>query len=633
MCGILGKLSFSKDITPKEGECLKIALALQHHRGPNATGIFENERLQLGHNRLSIIDLSHAADQPFYREDLKLRIIFNGEIYNYRTLKDQLITHGYQFFTSSDTEVLLAGYDLWGQKVCDYLVGMFAIAIWDEKDNSLFIAKDRFGEKPIFYTEENGAFIFASELNALRALYQGEFTINQNAVIDLIEYLYINLHHSIYNEVHVFPPGHSLLLKKSGEKSWREYYSFPTKSKDPIPFKELKKQTKDLLYTSVERELNADVPVATFLSSGVDSGLITAIAHDIKPDIRAVTMSTNELATDETEGASTLAKKLNIHHEIVPVNTDSLEVLGNILKDIQPLADASLIPSNLVTEQVKNRYTVMLSGDGGDEVFGSYNRPNWFRSISSPGILGGKKLIDWGFSIKNESISNRVLSKFNDNTRLKLAGWEGLFSRHNLSGGGLMDKILRSAKEQNRPLIIAQSLIQKYSANPEKLSFGLDFKSRLPGDFLFKVDSAAMHSSVEVRAPFLDHEFADFLLQIPTESLMPNGIDKELSKSLLSDFSGSNWHPPKRGFTIPYWIYLQNEWGNVLEDCLNEGLSESYFSFKKDGILEILNSHRKQSNIRFARVLFALLVLEIWLRVFHLKMSPSFLSKSLKSVS
>jgi asparagine synthase (glutamine-hydrolysing) len=630
MCGIVGKYSLKGSISNDDEQRLKVALDLQNHRGPDAQGIWRGDSAILGHNRLSIIDLSQAADQPLYRADLGLRIIFNGEIYNYQLLRSSLQKQGYEFTTTSDTEVILAAYAHWGKALCEYLTGMFAFAIWDEQNEELFIARDRFGEKPIFFINHGDGFYFASELNALRTIYPRELTINQDAVIDLVEYLYINLHHSIYQEVSVFPPASTLSISKDGAKNWGQYYKYPTQVGENIDFDSLKKQTKEKLFQTVERELHADVPVATFLSAGVDSGLITAIAHEIKPDLQAVTMATNEEATDETDGAKSLARKLGIKHEIVPVNTDSLEVLGKILTDIQPLADASLIPSFMVTEQIKDRYTVMLSGDGGDEIFGSYNRPNRYLKLKRKSIPGGQQFIDWAFSVKNPALSGKLMSFLNDEKRMLLNGWQGLYSRHNLSGGSLFQSIFRSGKEQNYPKSLIPSLEIDYKGNFEKLTFGLDVKTRLPGDFLFKVDSAAMHSSVEVRAPFLDHELVDFLSKVPVESLMPNGVDKELSKSLLSDYSGESWHPPKRGFTIPYWLYLQGPWGDQLESFLDEGLSESYFNFNKEGIRSILQQHRQRSNSTYARILFSLLILEIWLRVFHLKKELVFLSKKQK---
>lgn len=630
MCGIAGIYSSSKNLSPSHEEKMSAALKLQHHRGPDATGIYSKEGVILGHNRLSIIDLSHSADQPFQRRDLGLAIAFNGEIYNFKKLKTELQNLGYAFFTTSDTEVLLVGYHHFGSKICEKLVGMFAFAIWDEAKRELFIARDRFGEKPIFYLEEGKELYFASELNSLRQLIDKPLSINQDAVIDLLENLYINLHHTIYKEVFVFPPATSLLISSEGKKTWNNYYHFPTEVTEPVPFDNLKKIAKEKLYQSIENELNADVPVATFLSSGVDSGLITSIAKDIKSDITAVTMATNESATDETEGAISLAKKLSINHEIVPVNTDSLDVLAKILKDIQPLADASLIPSHLVTDKVRGRYTVMLSGDAGDEIFGSYNRPNLYLSEVKSALPFGEKLIDYSYEGQNSWLKSKLSAKLNDRNRLKLAGWSGYYSRTNLSSG-LFTKVFRSGSPQNNVKLIFKGIEDDFAKNPEKISFGVDFKSKLPGDFLYKVDSASMHSSIEVRAPFLDHQLVDYFMQVPTKSLMPNGIDKELPKALLSEFTGSDWHPPKRGFTIPYWDYLQKEWGDTLESFLSERISEDIFNFNNQGILDLLKSHRQQSSPVIARVLFAILVLEIWLRVFHLNQKELIVEKKILS--
>ncbi|MDN3204746.1 asparagine synthase (glutamine-hydrolyzing) [Algoriphagus sediminis] len=616
MCGILGIYTPDSSLPNETVDILQNALMKQKHRGPDADGYWLNEKVALGHNRLSIIDLTHAADQPFYREDLGLRISFNGEIYNYQILKEELLKKDYHFKTNSDTEVLLAGYHAFGSEICRKITGMYAFAIWDENKDSLFLARDRFGEKPLFYIKKDSGFYFASELNALRTIYPGELNINQDAVVDLLEMMYIHLHHTIYKEVSNFPPAHWLKIDSKGEFEWGKYYSYSLPEKEKIDFLELKKLTKEKLFKVVEKQLHADVPVATFLSAGVDSGLITAIASEIKPDLTAVTMSTAEESTDETAGATFLAKKLGINHEIVPVSTDSIDHLSNILSDIQPLADASLIPSHLVTNKVQGKYKVMLSGDGGDEIFGSYNRPNLYQKYSGGLFPLGDKIVQRGLSFSGKN-SEKLRSRLNDKNRMKFGGWGGFFSSHNLNSG-LMGKVFLQGKPQNNQVKLYNELKERFSGNEDKLSFGIDFESRLPGDFLFKIDSAAMHSSIEVRAPFLDHQLVDFLMKVPVRSLMPNGIDKELSKSLLSDYTGKPWEAPKKGFTIPYWKYLQGDWGDILEVYLREGKSQEYFSFNTKGLLDMLHELRKQHAIHYGRILFAVLVMEIWLRVFHL---------------
>ncbi len=616
MCGIVGLYSPKQNLKETISERISIALSSQQHRGPDAEGKWIGENVALGHNRLSIIDLSHAADQPFYRKDLGLRISFNGEIYNYRSLKAELESDGYHFETTSDTEVLLAGYHAWGKGVCEKITGMYAFAIWNEIDNSLFLARDRFGEKPIFYISHDSSFYFSSELNALRSIYPGELNINHDAVVDLIEMMYIHLHHTIYSEVSNFPPGYCLRITSNGDLEWNKYYEYSLPRDQEIDFSELKKQTKTKLFEVVERQLHADVPVATFLSAGVDSGLITSIASQIKPDLTAVTMSTAEESTDETEGASFLARRLGINHEIVPVDTSSIEHLCAILKNIQPLADASLIPSHLVTNSVKGKYKVMLSGDGGDEIFGSYNRPNLYNQFAGGIFPLGDKLVKEGLNFSGPG-SKKLRSRLSDKNRMKFGGWGGFFALHNLNSG-LMKKVFLKGQPQNNQLKLYNNLKKAFQGKEEKISFGIDFQSRLPADFLFKIDSAAMHSSIEVRAPFLDHELVDFLMEVPSSQLMPNGIDKELSKSLLEDYTGRPWQSPKKGFTIPYWKYLQGEWGEVLESYLEEGKSEEYLHFNKKGLLQMLNDLRSEHALQYGRILFAVLVMEIWLREFHL---------------
>lgn len=617
MCGIAGIVGLKANISQEDKSRLELALGAQAHRGPDSKASWSDHRVAFGHNRLSIIDLSSAANQPFYREDLALTIIFNGEIYNYQELKFGLSSKGYTFSTSSDTEVLLVAYREYGHNLTQYLVGMFAFVIYDHENEHVFSARDRFGEKPFFYIQTENSFYFASELNALRKLYPGILTINQEAVVDLMENMYINLHHTIYKEVKVFQPANQLSVEGS-KLSWSSYYSFPKFAQHSPGFDSLKREAKEKLFEIVTNELHADVPVATFLSSGIDSSVITAIAKEIKPDILAITMSTGDSHTDEVESASLFAKKLGIRQEIVKVNPGSLAVLGKLLKNIQPLADASLIPTHLVTEAVTSHTKVMLSGDAGDEVFGSYNKPNLYKAYGRKQFPLGSNLLA-GMMLLPDSLWEKYLS---DKNRISLGGWKGFYQKTNINS--TFDQIFRKGSPLNAVKGIAESLMNDYHENPEKLSFGVDILSRLPGDFLFKVDSASMLSSLEVRAPFLDHRLIDLSLGSDLDSLMPNRIDKEITKSIYKDFVGEAHQGSKKGFSIPYMIYLQGEWGELLEKFLREGLSAEHFNLNTEGLLGLLSELRKSSRQLLARVLFSVLVLEIWLRVFHLEQELEF---------
>lgn len=617
MCGIAGIFKIKGNIAAIDHSNMKNALDRQAYRGPDSKGIWEGSQVVLGHNRLSIIDLSTAANQPYVREDLGLRIAFNGEIYNYKVLKSDLENKGYQFYTSSDTEVILVAYHFFGTDLMKHLVGMFAFIIYDDHKNEAFIAKDRYGEKPLFFVQNEGGFFMASELGSLRELYKGPLTINQNAVVDLMENMYINLHHTIYNEVEVFQPGTSLLLNKNGAE-WHKYYTFPTEAPIQLPFSELKKQVKEKLYQIVQNELQADVPVATFLSSGVDSSLITAISKDLKSDIVAITMSNKDLLSDESVAAAEFAKKLGIEHEIVGINPDSLQVLVDLMRNMQPLADASLIPSYLVTKQARQFATVMLSGDGGDEVFGSYQRPTKFGEVGTQTKPFGKTVTRMLMDAKKGPLRKFGEKYMNDRNRMRLGGWAGYYEIHNLNYG-LGYEIFNNYQSINYVGTRFKELENRYSSNPEKVSFGVDIETRLPADFLYKLDSSAMLNSMEVRAPFLDHTLVDYMLSIDTRSMLPNGIDKELTRSLLEDFTKEEYNKSKKGFSFPYSDFLAKNWGDQLRSFLQEGKSSQYFNFNIPGILKILGQHQKSPNQRSARLLFSILVLEIWLRVFHLE--------------
>jgi asparagine synthase (glutamine-hydrolysing) len=616
MCGIAAIFSSKGDLSDLELKNMQEALPLQNHRGPDALGIFNNEFVVLGHNRLSIIDLSSSANQPFTREDLGLKIVFNGEIYNYQTIKKDLLEKGYEFFTDSDTEVLLVAFKEFGASFLEHLIGMFAFVLYDQNNNSIFISRDRFGEKPIFYIYDSDKLYLASELATLISLYPKKCTLNKIAVVDLLENLYISDVHSIYCEVKKFPKGHYM---HSGDGlSFNPYYIFSKEIEKHIPFKELKKLTKEKLYEVINRELHADVPVASFLSAGVDSSLITAIANDIKPGIQAITMSSGDKHMDESAAARDFAKHLNINHEIVPVDGDSLQHLSFILKDIEPLADASLIPSFMVTDQIKSRFKVMLSGDGGDELFGSYNRTNVYDDLIIKGIPGGNRLVRGILKSQSPWVEKYLGIRMDDRVRLKLGGWSSYYQKNNLNNS-LINKVFKN--QVNTEFLFKKFLEveKRLGKNHPKISFHFDFETRLPGAFLFKIDSASMHSSVEVRAPFLDHTLVDLLISKPLHSMMPNKIDKELTKSILEDFTGQPLSGPKKGFSIPYSGFLQGEWGNILEKYIREGFSRDLVDVNSEGVLKLIKQHRLNPSPTLARVLFALLVLEIWLRVFHLR--------------
>jgi asparagine synthase (glutamine-hydrolysing) len=611
MCGIVGIIKKTGLISQIESDSVQKALKAQSHRGPDASSFWADQKVILGHNRLSIIDLSTSANQPFHRNDLGLVIIFNGEIYNYKVVKDELLKLGASFKTSSDTEVLLLAFHYFGESFLEKLVGMFAFLIYNKNSGEIFMARDRYGEKPLFFIETAQALYFASELQALKQIYPDSMTINQEAVIDLLEQMYINGHHTIYEEVRVFQPARFLSSKK-GQLNWNVYYQFPTKADLDITFPELKHKVNELLVESVTSELHADVPVATFLSSGIDSSLITAIAKEIKSDILAITMSTGDPSTDEVTQASVFAKKLGINQEVVTISIKSLEVLARLMKNIQPLADASIIPTYLVTQQVSSHTKVMLSGDAGDEVFGSYRKPVLYSE-------NAQYLSSFPSNLLNSALSQfpKISTKYlTDKNRFRLAGWEGFYAKTNLSG--VFNKVFIESKPINSVLNKAKELEYLYRENPEKLSFGVDLETRLPSDFLFKVDTASMASSLEVRAPFLDHRLVDLSFRSPIGALMPNGKDKEITRTLYKEYAGYEHQGNKKGFSLPYSTYLQHDWGLILESFLNEGISESYFHFNKDGIKEILKKHRKSPQQKWARILYSVLVLEIWLRVFHL---------------
>lgn len=622
MCGILFQLNYKNNLTENQKLKFEESLFLQNHRGPDAMQIYSNDFFIMGHNRLSIIDLDQRSNQPFHRIDLGLTIIFNGEIYNYKELKQQLVNKGYTFNTKSDTEVILLLYNEYGKDCVSYLVGMFTFIIYNHLSNDFFAARDRVGEKPFFYLVNKNQLIIASEIGTIKNLVDFDLTINSNAINDLIENLYISDYHTIYNEVEVLKPAHFMYIKNN-EIEIETYYNLPYNKKCNDNFEIAIDKVENKLNQIIENQLQVDVPVATFLSSGVDSSLITSLALQQKKDIIAITFASEEKDIDESEIASKIAKNIGIKHKIIKGTNQSIEFLPYILKNIQPLADASILPTYLVTQHLKNDYKVMLSGDGGDEVFGTYNKVNIYNQINKYGYFS---------TILNTLIMNSsyFYERINEKRKLKWGDWDSYYLLNNLNKP-ILHNIIDSEN-------LFQANYKKYNqfknnfSQIDKTPFYMGFLTHLSSDFLYKTDSASMLNSLEIRTPFLDHNLIDYTLSLPVNSLFPNKKDKEITKFLAKKYTQIDFDLlPKKGFSIPYGKYLQGKWGNLIIYFLYEKLSQDYLGFNKYGIIELIEQNRKQINPKYTRILYAILTLEIWLRVSFLNQNPLELEQKIKN--
>ena len=626
MCGIAGIIDKSKsDIDPKvvHDMCNNM-----YERGPDAGDVKVLKNAVLGHRRLSILDLSNAGNQPMSDKNGRYWIVFNGEIYNHKDLRKILIKDGYQFYTRTDTESLLYGYQKWGFDLPNYCRGMWSFAIWDTKKEILFVSRDRMGEKPFYYSINNSFFSFASSLSGIRpSLSKNE--ISFSAVASLIAYEYIPHDECIYKNVKKLAPGHNLIFNKDG-LNIKKYWDLDYKKKLDVNINESINLVEDTIKSSVNEQIVADVPVGVFLSGGVDSGLVTALAVKNKPKIKTISLTVpDNKSRDESKNAAKIAKQHKTDHVEVPINENCIKMLPKILSKIEPLGDSSLIPVSYVSEAAKKHLKVVLTGDGGDEGFGGYGKALlgarsekqkmssiytlWkllspiFRYFSKQRITPLMRLL------RIHASGSRLLST--SGYKKYLESWEGTPDKvRKLIYGTSMRHLIKRD--------VGKFIIEMY----EECNFnyewegllGVQIKTRLSNDFLFKVDSGTMFHSIESRAPLLDYRLFEIVSKLPWDVLFSDGQDKSLLKIIAAKHNPRDVvYGQKKGFSVPVETYFNKGWGKLLNELINNGVASDYGLINPAGVKNYLSKHGLRKNYRLDRQLYSILVLEIWLRTFH----------------
>ena len=573
MCGLVGFVGFGR----RQPHGLERLLARLAHRGPDDSGLFESDdgRVVLGHARLSIIDLSALGHQPMASADGRYVIVFNGEIYNHREIRQDLASRGVRFVSDSDTEVLLAAYQAWGQDCLTRLNGMYAFVIYDKGSAShpprLFMARDRAGEKPFYYSHRKDSFAFASELKALD--HSGQ--INPVALNHYLSLGYVPAGLCLFEGVHKLPPAHFGYLNLStGALEVRSYWSLPPNQARPdAQGADLLPQVAGLIEDSVRLRMVADVPVGVLLSGGLDSSLVAAAAARVSSrPVQTFTISLPGSPLDEAHHAKKVADHLGTEHHVLALGKPSLDLLDGLAPLIdEPIADSSILPAWMVFGLARQKVTVALGGDGGDELFGGYtDYPTSLRDQNN-----------WGW------VPPGVFTVLAGLAAQFPAGVKGRNRLASLRGGPLQQMIwgrpyfdTRLRKRLLRPE--AWDALRGAQAGPEEFLLSLfqagstdmdrmtrtHFGSILPDDFLVKVDRASMAHSLEVRAPMLDHRLIEFCFsQVPDSWKVKDGQSRRLQR-LLAD----NWLPPdldtrrKQGFSIPIneWLRAEGE-GRLME--------------------------------------------------------------------
>jgi len=617
MCGIAG--FYSRSQFKFDDAIIKMNKAI-NHRGPDSGSSWfsMNSGIVLGHQRLSILDLSDAGSQPMQSNSGRFILTYNGEIYNHLEIRSELEINNskVKWRGNSDTETLIEAIDFWGiETSLKKIEGMFAFGIWDQKEQSLTLARDRIGEKPLYYgwqgDSDNKVFIFGSELKALKVHPQFKGFINRDVITLLLRHNYIPAPYSIYKNIFKLTPGHYLKLNKSNldknelpisKKYWSLAETAINGNINQLKQneEEIQQDLEKLLKLSVKKQMISDVPLGAFLSGGIDSTTIVALMHSISNSpVKTFTIGFNENEYSEAEYAKKISKHLGTDHtELYVTSKDALNVIPKlpIIYD-EPFSDSSQIPTFLVSQLTKQHVKVALSGDGGDELFCGYNRyvmTSKFWKIFRLMPLHVRKILASGFksiSVDNWNMISRnlpILNKYPNFGHKIHKGAKVL----EVEGINKLYQILSSHWLNPSELVIdskePRTLLNKFMPGLEELGnqqqmMVLDFLTYLPNDILVKVDRAAMSSSLETRIPFLNHNLIEYVWKIPHSLKFRNGQGKWILRQILNKYVPKNLTDrPKMGFGVPIDIWLRGPLRDWAENLLGEKKldDEGYFNSK-----------------------------------------------------
>ena len=656
MCGITGIFgNLRKDELAISA--LKMSATLTH-RGPDDAGTWINEEsgIAFGHQRLSIVDLSSAGHQPMMSPCGRFSVIFNGEIYNHLQLRGKLNASAYKqsWKGHSDTETLVSAFSQWGiEKTLDQLVGMFAIAVWDLKVKKLYLIRDRFGEKPLYYGWSNGVFLFGSELKALRSYKGFNNKIDRNVLSLYMQYMYVPSQYSIFKDIYKLDPGCILKIDDSGRSQppkqitssvfdakgvcVKQWYSLSRTAKNSQNnLIEDKSEAIDLLektlLESVQSQLISDVPLGAFLSGGIDSSTIVALmSKACNHPVKTFTIGFEESAFNEAIYAKEVAKHLGTdHHELYVTAKDAFEVIPSLpsLYD-EPFADSSQIPTYLVSKLARQHVTVSLSGDAGDELFGGYNRYLWGGRVWSK--------IKWMPPIMRQTLGT-VIQKLPASTwdiaghllpnkyRVASMGDKAHRMSYRLKTVNSLDDMYYSLVTEGfneDGLVNSDNFVLKTKLNNSKIVLGSnepahrmmlwDTLTYLPDDILTKVDRAAMSVSLETRIPFLDHRVAELAWRFPLDMKIKNGVGKWPIRQILYKYVPKELiERPKAGFAVPVGQWIRGPLREWADDLLDESRIQREGYFDPKLVRKIWEQHLS-GNYDWTSRLWAILMFNSWL--------------------
>ena len=621
MCGIAGIVRtagapVNRDLLERMNEAIR-------HRGPDEDGFYFNDGVGLAIRRLAIIDLK-TGQQPIHNRDRTKWLVFNGEIYNYREVRAQLEDLGHKFYTDSDTEVVVAAYDQYGTDCPRHLRGMFAFAIWDERNQSLFLARDRVGKKPLLYAHLPGQLVFASEFSALVLHPEVSRDVDLEAIHHYLSFMCVPAPLTAYRAIRKLEPAHWLLWRR-GEIRTERYWQLDFSKKTSLSEVEASERLIDLLREAVRVRLMSEVPLGAFLSGGIDSSAVVALmAQESGERVKTFSIGFEEQDFSELHHARRVAEHVGAEHHEFIVRPDAMQILPTLVEHYgEPFADSSAIPSYYVSRETRRYVTVALNGDGGDECFAGYERYAAMNLARAYASIPGKRLIGSATEALPAPRSRgnpigkaqrfiaaaslppierylRWISSFDEAAKQKLytddfraqtarfrtvSFLEPWFA--SVNGGGIVDAALLS-----------------------------DTMTYLPNDLLVKMDIASMSVSLEARSPFLDHHLMEFAASLPEKMKLRRLTTKYILKKVLKEFvPGQNLTRRKMGFGVPIGYWFRGSMQAFLRETLLSGKSLGRGFFKPERIRAIVDEHI-DNRIDHSHRLWSLMMLELWFQRF-----------------
>jgi asparagine synthase (glutamine-hydrolysing) len=622
VCGIAGKVTCDGRV---DEHLLARMCSVIEHRGPDSRGVFCEDGVGLGVQRLRNIDLE-TGDQPIYNEDRSVVVVLNGEIYNYRELRRDLRARGHRFETGTDTEAIVHLYEDHGARCVEHLRGMFAFALWDIPRRRLLLARDRVGKKPLVYAQRGDTLWFGSEAKSILQDDEVPRDVDLDAVDAFLHFQYVPHPLSAFAALQKLPPAHTLVWE-SGRIDVERYWKLSYRSRNETTQKEAHEQIREKLLEATRLRLRSDVPLGAFLSGGVDSSaVVAAMAKQSSEPVKTFSIGFDDESYDETRYAREVAELYSTDHSEFRVESQAIDVLPRLIWHYgEPFADSSAIPSFYLAELTRRHVTVALNGDGGDESFAGYNRyastgvvdrvarlPLWARKAVAlaAGALGPDAR-ESSFRSRVDRLGRTVTMTDYE----RYAMWVAYFTERERER--MYTPELRAQfGERTAPSVIRDAWHDSDAEDPVNRLLDVDVNTYLPGDLLVKMDIASMAHSLEVRSPLLDHEFMELAAGFPGAWKLSGGTSKKLFKEALRPWLPDHiLHRPKSGFGVPIRTWLRGPLRHLPAEILLDGRAVERGYFRDEYVRGLIDDHIRGARDNAYRI-WALIQLELWLRTF-----------------